>query len=301
MNLFVIFCSLFFNLDFLSTDSFFPSTSKSHYLKNPLTDHQKMMTPIHLDDLLRISSPSLLVQKPGFEKKKKTLKVDNKTGILVYINDAGNSSHSNKEKKKKPKYLIKWKWEFPLIIIFILSALTFLKAQEKFKKEISIIMNEKIVLENKKNTLEEDILFQKEKIKELQQKLNLKIETEKAILEDLKKIKKTNCVKSQQETLKDLFVKANNFMNIDKKSQNISFECDTKNQEFLMKLKTLYPTLTNRELKLCIYFRMGLSSKEISILENITTGTIRVYKTRIKNKIILDKETKLSHYLLNIE
>lgn len=42
------------------------------------------------------------------------------------------------------------------------------------------------------------------------------------------------------------------------------------NDQFIQKLSTQFPFLTKKELKRGIYFRMNLSSKEISALSNTT-------------------------------
>ncbi|KXH85890.1 helix-turn-helix transcriptional regulator [Chryseobacterium kwangjuense] len=51
-----------------------------------------------------------------------------------------------------------------------------------------------------------------------------------------------------------------------------------------------FPFLTTQEKKFCVYYKLNLSSKEISLLEGVTEGTVRVYKTRIKNKMGIDND-----------
>jgi tetratricopeptide (TPR) repeat protein/DNA-binding CsgD family transcriptional regulator len=183
-----------------------------------------------------------------------------------------------------------------LILIFIV-ILIFVKIRHRNKK--GIIEKEKLLLEKDKKILEQDIVFQNEKIKNLHQNLHLKTETEKVFLENLKKIKKTNNT-GGEEIIKDLFLNINNLIQINKRNIIIS-ESNIEYQRFMKKISDTYPLLTNKELKMCVYFRMNLSSKEISSLENTTTGTIRVYKTKIKTKMNLDRETKLDDFLNSIQ
>ena len=136
-----------------------------------------------------------------------------------------------------------------------------------------------LLLESNREILEKDILLQRGKIKNLHMNLNLKIETEKAFLENLKKIKKSKNIDAE-ETVKDLFFKINNLLQIDEK--NTVNESSAENKEFMEKLSAIFPFLSEQDLKLCAYFRLNLSSKEISLLENITPGSVRVYKTKIK-------------------
>ncbi|MBB6329137.1 DNA-binding CsgD family transcriptional regulator [Chryseobacterium sediminis] len=185
------------------------------------------------------------------------------------------------------------------LISVLLFILIFLNIRYRIKKERLLRGKEKELLENKKKLLEQNINFQEEKIKNLHQNLNLKIETEKVFLDNLRKIRKSQSTDSEQ-MMKDLFLKMNNLIQIDKKNNDLLNESSLENKQFLNKLKELYPSLTEKELKLCKYFRMNLSSKEISTLENTTTGTIRVYKTKIKSKLELDRENDISVFLNKI-
>ncbi|SHF79352.1 tetratricopeptide repeat protein [Chryseobacterium sp. OV279] len=185
---------------------------------------------------------------------------------------------------------------FLLIVIIVLIALNIWTNK---KSEIKDAEKQREILETNKKVLEQDVLFQKEKIKNLYQNLNLKIETEKAFLQNIKKIKRSSDTNSEQ-IFRDLHLKVSKLIQIDKKNDTFIIESSTENKIFLEKIEHNYPNLTNREVKLCIYFRMDLSSKEISALENTTTATVRVYKTRIKNKLGLGREDNLSTFLNDI-
>ncbi|WP_027378983.1 tetratricopeptide repeat protein [Chryseobacterium daeguense] len=190
-----------------------------------------------------------------------------------------------------------------LTIIISLTIITFLvlltNIRNRNKREREKNEKQKIILENKKEILEKDIKIQDEKIKNLYHSLNLKIETEKAFLDSLRKIKKQKNT-DPEEVLKDLLLKVNNLIHVDKRNFDLINECSAQNKEFLDRLSDRFPILTNMELKLCVYFRLNLSSKEISSFENTTPNTIRVYKTKIKTKLGLDRETSLDIYLKNI-
>ena len=166
-------------------------------------------------------------------------------------------------------------------------------------EEKEILKKQKFILENSNIDLEKDIEIHKGKIKNLHLNLNLKIETEKAFLENLKKIKRSKNMDAE-ETVKDLFFKINNLLQIDEKNHELISESFEENKEFMEKLSYSYPFLSDHEVKLCVYFRLNLSSKEVSLLENITPGSVRVYKTKIKSKIGLNKEQELSAFLNSI-
>lgn len=172
--------------------------------------------------------------------------------------------------------------------------------RDKAAKEKEIRLAEKLLFDNKRRILEQDMQIQRNKIKDLHQNLSLKIETEKAFLEHLKKVKRLRN-KDAEEVIKDLMFRVNNLMQIDSRNYDLLNESSQENKIFKDHLAKKFPILTNKELQLCIYFRMQLSSKEISILENTTDGTIRVYKTKIKNKLLANREEDLTSYLNTLE
>jgi PAS domain S-box-containing protein len=69
---------------------------------------------------------------------------------------------------------------------------------------------------------------------------------------------------------------------------------------FLGKLMVKHPTLTPKEKKLCAYLRLGLSSKEISGLQNISSKSVEIARVRLRKKLKLTRQTRLSQYLEQI-
>jgi len=71
-------------------------------------------------------------------------------------------------------------------------------------------------------------------------------------------------------------------------------------EAFLKRLFNLYPNLTNREAKLCAYIRMGMSSKEIAALTNISYRAVENNRYRLRQKLKLGKGENLSQYLSDL-
>lgn len=69
---------------------------------------------------------------------------------------------------------------------------------------------------------------------------------------------------------------------------------------FLDRLKVKHPNLTPKEKKLCSYLRLGLSSKEIAGLQNVNTKSIEVSRGRLRKKLKLNRENRLTDYLFQI-
>jgi DNA-binding CsgD family transcriptional regulator len=56
--------------------------------------------------------------------------------------------------------------------------------------------------------------------------------------------------------------------------------------------------LDELEIKLCAYFRLGFSSKEIAVIERIELNEVRFYKACIRRKLNLSTSTSLRDYLV---
>lgn len=71
--------------------------------------------------------------------------------------------------------------------------------------------------------------------------------------------------------------------------------------EFIIKLSKKFPNLTSKDIKLCIYLKMNLSSKEIAPLMNISFRGVELHRYRLRKKLNLNQEENLSKFLLTIE
>lgn len=71
-------------------------------------------------------------------------------------------------------------------------------------------------------------------------------------------------------------------------------------KDFLKKIKTLHPSLTSNDLRLCAYLRLNLSSKEIAPLLNISPRSVEVKRYRLRKKMELAHESSLSNYILEM-
>ncbi|WP_165395217.1 tetratricopeptide repeat protein [Flagellimonas allohymeniacidonis] len=67
--------------------------------------------------------------------------------------------------------------------------------------------------------------------------------------------------------------------------------------DFDQKLKTLYPDISEKEIRLAAFLRMNLTTKEIAATLNVLPDSILKSKYRLKKKLGLDKETDLTSFL----
>lgn len=72
-------------------------------------------------------------------------------------------------------------------------------------------------------------------------------------------------------------------------------------KEFIANLSASFPNLTPKDIRLCIYLKMNLSSKEIAPMMNISFRGVELHRYRLRKKIGLKKEENLTKFLLNIQ
>jgi ligand-binding sensor domain-containing protein/DNA-binding CsgD family transcriptional regulator len=75
---------------------------------------------------------------------------------------------------------------------------------------------------------------------------------------------------------------------------------DQVHENFLKRIKELRPDLTPKDLKMCAYLRMNLSSKEIAPLLNISVRGVEISRYRLRKKLKLDRDENLIEYLMKI-
>ncbi len=70
--------------------------------------------------------------------------------------------------------------------------------------------------------------------------------------------------------------------------------------EFIINLSKKYPNLTSKDIKLCVYLKMNLSSKEIAPMMNISFRGVELQRYRLRKKLNLIQDENLSKFLLSI-
>lgn len=72
-------------------------------------------------------------------------------------------------------------------------------------------------------------------------------------------------------------------------------------EEFFNQLKRQFPELTHKDLKICAYIKMNLTTKEIAPLLNISIRGVETHRYRLKRKLNLDNDNSLATYLRNFK
>jgi DNA-binding CsgD family transcriptional regulator len=71
-------------------------------------------------------------------------------------------------------------------------------------------------------------------------------------------------------------------------------------KKFFKRIKEKHPSLTPNDLRLCVYLRLNLSSKEIAPLLNISARSVEIKRYRLRKKLDLERDVNLSEYVINL-
>ena len=74
---------------------------------------------------------------------------------------------------------------------------------------------------------------------------------------------------------------------------------DVVYNDYLERLGNRYPQLSRIDKKMCVYLKIGLNSKEIAPLLNMTVRSVEMSRYRLRKKMDLQRETNLTEFLQN--
>lgn len=83
--------------------------------------------------------------------------------------------------------------------------------------------------------------------------------------------------------------------------KTFEIQMDELHQEFFRKLREAYPLLSNNDLRMCAYLKIGLNSKEIAEMLNILPSSFYISRSRLRKKLNLKIDEDLAVFLCSIE
>ena len=173
-------------------------------------------------------------------------------------------------------------------------------------KDLELEKQNKTIEENQKKSAQRELRAQElEKFQirsELEFKKNeltqmaLYISQQNEILESLKNELKT----VSSDDLKKLSRELEQRLNIAKQREAFEMNVDLINKDFYHNLDSRYPQLTENDTKLCAMIRLGLSSKEIASIVNISPKSVDMNRYRLRKKLELNASDELGDFLTGI-
>lgn len=171
-------------------------------------------------------------------------------------------------------------------------------------------------LQKHKRALEEKVFKEQEKKLQLDEQKRLRDEINKkrkelanSTFQAAERNRTLNEIKDELLSDKPQFINSYKLKKIESKINKITdggenwkvFETNFNeiNENFFRHLLEKYPKLSSKDLKLCAYLKLNLSSKEIAPLMSITVRGVEIHRYRLRKKLSLDSKTNLSKFLIS--
>lgn len=167
---------------------------------------------------------------------------------------------------------------------------------ERIRQDLRIAEQNRIIEEQKKLLLEEQLKDQGKEIADLtmtgiRQKQQMKEITEE-IGKDPKKLSK--------QSIKTMLSHITNDIDTDTYWDIYSKNFDLIHKNFFRNLRKLNPSLTATDMKFCALLRLNLSTKEIAQFTGLTLRGVEGARYRLRKKLDIPKDMSLTQFLLDI-
>ena len=165
-----------------------------------------------------------------------------------------------------------------------------LQLEAKFEKEHS----------DRLNRIEKDMLINEIdlKRKELANTTMMAAKKNEVLMEIQGELNKDKSNFSNQFRLKHIMNKINNAIKNNDEWKVFETNFNEVHEDFFKDVLEKYPKLTSKDLKLCSYLKMNLSSKEIAPLMGISVRGVEVHRYRLRKKMDLDSDVNLTKFLI---
>jgi len=167
-----------------------------------------------------------------------------------------------------------------------------LRLQEEMKaaEEINLLKQEKLneIINHKDRELATNTLHINNK-NEILAEIKITIE---------KSIKSTK--KESSETLKKLVKDIEENIDIDNEWNKFKLHFEKVHQDFFKRLSEIAPDITQHELRMCAYFRIGMDTKEVAKILSLSASAIEKRRYRLRKKLNMNPEDNLYEFLCSI-
>ena len=103
----------------------------------------------------------------------------------------------------------------------------------------------------------------------------------------------------EKQNVNNLLKKVNKDLRNEKNWELFNSYFDEVHQDFINRIKEKHNDLTPKELRMCAYLRMNISTKEIAPLMNISVRGVEISRYRLRKKLNLSRDENLTEYILS--
>jgi DNA-binding CsgD family transcriptional regulator len=241
---------------------------------------------------LQASDFKLEYLEAEFRNEKKVLELREAENQLKIV-----EAEQKIEQEKASKQQLFWISLAIVLVLLLLFALVLISRQrlrlkaKKAEAGIKALQLEKA--EAAKAHLEEEVAQKNRELTSFALANAEKIELLNRIKDKIEDNSNENKLIELKSLVKDQILGANEWVEFKNKFEAV-------HPDFTKKLLNLGPKLTTNDVKICILLKLGMSSKQIAALTNISPKSVDMNRYRIRNKLGLDTSKNLQDYILTI-
>ncbi len=212
---------------------------------------------------------------------------------------------------------------FIAVLVFIFIKVLFARI-EKEKEKVKV-KKDRELKEQMEKYIQESLVAEQEIIRLKNEKLEMEVQRNKAELESkskelaafamqitnkneilnqikvkLEKIQQKMLHEQSKKQVSEVIKTINEDMLREDDWDKFEVHFDQVHEDFLKRLRTNFPTLTPKDLRLCAYLRMNLSTKEIAPLLNISVRGVEISRYRLRKKFDIERIENLTEFLMNV-
>ncbi|HTJ49920.1 MAG TPA: LuxR C-terminal-related transcriptional regulator, partial [Cyclobacteriaceae bacterium] len=176
--------------------------------------------------------------------------------------------------------------------------------EEKEKRKVLELELQHIKLEREKeeikkdkDLLEEDVIHKSKELANYTMLLVKKRELLTEIHDEIKELRDLVKNDVSRQKMRDLIKKINFNLESEEHLQIFEANFERVHNEFFTQLKTNFPDLTQKELRLCAFVRMNLANKEIASILNISVRGVETARYRLRKRLSLTHDEDMVSFL----
>ncbi len=189
-----------------------------------------------------------------------------------------------------------------IFLMGLYSLIKYMNRKHDFEKVILIqekeLSEEKLeILQNEK--LQAEIDFKNRELAFSTMHVLKKNETLTRLRDELDQVVKQSREAETKTNIKKVISILSDDKRLDDDWGSFAVHFDQAHSDFIKRLKAEYKQLSPKDLKLCAYLRMNLSSKDIAPLLNISVRGVEISRYRLRKKMNIDQESNLNDFMMN--
>ncbi len=167
---------------------------------------------------------------------------------------------------------------------------------QKIKDVLELEIKNMKLLREKEN-IEADFIHKSKELSNYTILLFKKRELLNQLASDLKELRKKIKLEENRELVRSMTQQINRNLQDEEHLKVFDINFESVHREFFSELKTQYPELSQKDLRLCGLVKMNFSNKEIASILNISVRGVETARYRLRKRMSINKDVNMAEFL----